>query len=315
MDSSETEGRRKRHPIQVVSRRTGLSPDVLRAWEKRYGVVEPGRSEGGRRLYSDNDIDRLRLLRRASDAGRRISQIAQLSDEDLAVMVEEDEREQVETGASPGEGAAMAAEGYLRAALEAVGGLDNRTLETVLNRAVVTLSAATLIQKVAAPLMRRIGDMWEHGDLEPAHEHLASAVVLRVMGRMIELAERSATDSTLVVSTPANELHEFGALFAAATAATEGWRVTYLGPDLPAEDIALAARNVNARAVALSIVTPKNGGGLEEELRKLRRELPPAVPLFIGGEGAGSFADVIEEIKAVRMSDLEKFSLALAGLA
>jgi DNA-binding transcriptional MerR regulator len=84
----------KRHPIQVVVRRTGLTADVLRAWEKRYGVIEPGRSEGGRRLYSDRDIERLRLLRRATGAGRRISQIAGLATEELAALVKEDEREE-----------------------------------------------------------------------------------------------------------------------------------------------------------------------------------------------------------------------------
>ena len=86
----------KRHPIQIVVRRTGLTADVLRAWERRYTAVEPARSSSGRRLYTDDDIERLRLLKRATDAGRSIGQVATLATDALTAMVRDDEAQEAE---------------------------------------------------------------------------------------------------------------------------------------------------------------------------------------------------------------------------
>jgi DNA-binding transcriptional MerR regulator/methylmalonyl-CoA mutase cobalamin-binding subunit len=305
----------KRHPIQVVVRRTGLTADVLRAWEKRYAVIEPGRSEGGRRLYSDRDIERLRLLRRATGAGRRISQIAGLVTEELTALVKEDEREEAVVAVEPDVETVQAAEIHLRDALVAVAGLDARELEVVLGRAMVTLSAPTFIERVAAPLMRRVGELWSHGDVSPANEHLASAVLLRVVGRMIEAAEPSSSALRLVVATPAHQVHEFGALFAAATAAAEGWRVTYLGRDLPAADIATVARETSADAVALSIVHAPDAAVVESELRELRKQLAVNAPLLIGGAAARSLKKLLDEIEAVQLSSMDELRSILAQLS
>jgi DNA-binding transcriptional MerR regulator/methylmalonyl-CoA mutase cobalamin-binding subunit len=313
--ADERESDRKRHPIQVVARRTGLTADVLRAWEKRYGVVEPGRSEGGRRLYSDADIERLRLLRRASLAGRRIGQIASLSTERLATLVQEDEREEAEVVVRPPRVAASAlAEVHLQASLAALEQLDARELETVLNRAMVTLSAPVLIEQVAGPLLRRVGELWSQGGVRPAHEHLTSAVLLRVLGKVLEATEPSGAARNLVAATPAGQQHEFGALFAAATAASEGWGVTYLGRDLPAEDIAAAATETGAEVVALSIVYPTEQRRMEDELRTLRRRLPPDVPICVGGAGVSSYKRVLDEIGARHLADMEELRSFLSEL-
>ncbi len=305
----------KRHPIQVVVRRTGLTADVLRAWEKRYGVVEPGRSEGGRRLYSDEDIERLRLLRRVTGAGRRISQIAGLATEELAALVEEDEREEAVVAVEPDVESVRAAEVHLRDALSAVRRFDGRELEAVLDRAMVTLSSATFVEQVAGPLMRRVGELWSHGDLSPANEHLASAVLLRVVGKIIEAADAPGSAPSLVVATPVQELHEFGALFAAATAAAEGWRVTYLGRDLPAAFIAAAARETNADAVALSVVHAPDTALVENELRELRGQLAVNAPLLVGGAAVPSLKKVLDEIGAVQLSSMGELRSTLAQLS
>lgn len=315
MVDKRSDAQAKRHPIQVVVRRTGLTADVLRAWEKRYGVIEPGRSEGGRRLYSDDDIERLRLLRRATGAGRRISQIAGLATEELAALVKEDEREEAVVAIEPDVEAVQAAEVHLRDALTAVARLDARELEAVLGRAMVTLSASIFVERVAGPLMRRVGEMWSHGDVSPANEHLASAVLQRVVGKIIEAAEPPSSALSLVVATPAHQMHEFGALFAAATAAAEGWRVTYLGRDLPAVDIAAAARETSADAVALSIVHAPDTAVLESELRELRKQLAVNAPLLVGGAAVPSLRKVLDEIEAVQLSSMDEFRAILAQLS
>ena len=315
MSPNEFDSSRKRHPIQVVARRTGLTVDVLRAWEKRYQVVEPGRSGGGRRLYSDDDIERLRLLRRASRAGRRIGQVSALDTESLASLAREDEREEVEAGPERAAGEATAAELFLKTCLAAMERFDAQALEEALTRALLTLNAQTVIENIAAPLMRRIGDAWSHGDVRPAHEHMASAVLQRVVGKLIEAVQPSAGAPNVVVATPVGQLHEFGALFAAATAAAQGWRVIYLGTDLPAEDIATAVRETGAEAVALSIVYPSEDPEFDGELKELRLSLPPAVPVLVGGAGTQSCKLTLDQIEAVQLTDMEELRKALSDLS
>ncbi len=151
--------------------------------------------------------------------------------------------------------------------------------------------------------------------MRPAHEHLASAVLLRVLGKLVEAAEPSGAAPNLVVATPAGQQHEFGALFAAATAAAEGWRVTYLGSDLPAEDIAAAASETGAEAVALSIVYVTDQRRMEDELRTLRRRLQPDVPILVGGAAIASYKSVLDEIGARQVSDMAELRSALAELS
>ena len=315
MSPESSDNSTKRHPIQVVARRTGLTVDVLRAWEKRYSVVEPGRSEGGRRLYSDDDIERLRLLRRASRAGRRISQVSSLGTEELASLVREDEREEIEAGPEEELGEATVADLFLKTSLAAMERFDSKELEETLNRALLTLNAQIFIDGLAAPLMRKIGDAWSHGDVTPAQEHLASAVLQRVLGRLLEGLQPAVGAPNVVIGTPAGQGHEFGALFAAATAGALGWKVTYLGANLPAEDIATAVRDTGADAVTLSIVYPTEDTELlEDELKELRLALPPAVPVLVGVAGMVSCKTALDEIEAIQLTDMVELTKALSDL-
>ena len=136
----------------------------------------------------------------------------------------------------------------LDASLEAVERLDAARLEEILTQAAVELSQPVLIEQVIVPLMYRIGDRWHEGTLRVAHEHLASAVVRTSLGSLSRGFGPSPSDPALVVATPSGQLHELGALVVATTAASNGWHVTYLGPSLPAEDIAAAAHQSRARA-------------------------------------------------------------------
>jgi methanogenic corrinoid protein MtbC1 len=173
-----------------------------------------------------------------------------------------------------------------------------------------------LIDGVVAPLLEQIGERWSHGRLRPAHEHLASAIVVRILGEVIEGAEPSAPGPSLVVATPPGQLHEFGALFVAVTAVSEEWRVTYLGRDLPGADIAAAANETDADAVALSIVfTATPATELERELVALRNGLSAKLPIFAGGAAAASYSAALEAIDAERLEDLDELRIALRGLS
>ena len=312
-DSTDQE---PRHPIRVVSERTGLSPDVLRAWEKRYTAVSPPRRDGaGQRLYSDSDVERLRLLRRVTQAGRAIGHVADLTNAELLRLAREDEEQRASTlptVAVRQEGKAAAS--YLERALAEARALEAQGLETVLRRALVALGAEAFIDEVAVPFLRALGSSWEEGKLTVAHEHLASAVMGSVLGMVTDVVDADS-GGMVVVATPARQRHELGALLAAATAATAGWRVTYLGADLPADDIAAAARQRNAAAVALSVVYPTDTEALAEEMRQLRKGLPPQVEIIAGGEGARRLGSVLQEAGVTYLPSLGDFRRALVRLS
>jgi len=303
----------KRHPIQVVARRTGLSADVLRAWEKRYGILKPARSEGGRRLYSDDDIEYLRLLRRATGAGRNVGQLVELSHAALEAVVREDEAAAVATPSAGRE--AAPADAAVTRAMEAMTALDGRTLESVLRRAMIESEAAGFLDLIVVPLLVRIGNQWREGQVSPAHEHLASRVIRAILDDFTATFVPRADAPRLISATPQGQRHEFGAMLVAATAAAAGWRVTHLGADLPAAAIADAARQTDAAVVALSIVHPADDPLLPAELRALRAALAPDVVLVIGGAGAGSYGRVLRETRATLVADLAGLRSTLMSLA
>lgn len=271
-----------RHPIRVVSKRTGLTPALLRAWEKRYGVVSPGRTDGGQRLYSDEDVHRLSLLNRAVEEGRSISQVSELSVEELEELVREDRTERVAPQV-PEPLRNLSVGALLDQAEAAVQDMDALQLEKILSRGAMALPVAVLTDDVLVPLLARIGSEWQSGTLGPAQEHLASRVIRRILDWLLETVSVDEDAPVIVTATPAGEIHEFGALLSAVAAATEGWRGVFLGPDLPAGEIAAASIRLGARVVAVSVVDPAMAGRWPAEVEDLRGRLPPSVALFVGG--------------------------------
>jgi DNA-binding transcriptional MerR regulator len=300
----------KRHPIQVVSRRAGLSAHVLRAWEKRYGAVVPERSGGGRRLYSDHDIERLRLMRSAIAVGRRIGDIANLPLADLRALVAEDRDEEPAAAAiaAPLEQARHTVE----TALAAILALDGPALRLALSRALIALSPGVFIDEVATPVLHQVGARWARDELTSGNEHLATTVFRGLLGEVVETLQPGPAGPVVVVATPAGQRHELGAMLAAMSAALEGWRVVFLGGDLPARDIAQAARARGARAVALSVTTPDDGASAEVE--GLRDALDWDVPILLGGQGVDTLrADERRHIHV--LADLKAFAACLRRFA
>ena len=282
------------HAIRVVTRRTGLSAHVIRVWERRYGAVEPVRTPTNRRLYTDADIERLRLLHMATKAGHSIGRIATLPDERLAELIRQDSPKRLEAGekqaAEPGD--------YVVAAMAAIERLDAAGLEAQLARAATDMSRNALMETVIDPLMDQIGTSWERGTLRIADEHMASAIVRAFLGSIHDLRRMATSGPGIVVTTPSGQVHEIGAMMVAIVAAAAGWRAVYLGPDLPADEISGAARRHGARVVALSIVFPFADPQLSRELSRLRAGLDDDVAIFVGGRASDSYAEPLREIGA-----------------
>lgn len=307
-------GRDSGHPIQVVSRRTGLGADVIRMWERRYRAVEPRRDSAGRRIYSDTDIQRLLLLRRATEGGRRIGDVARLQPPELERLVAEDTIHH--PGVTVPVVGARGASGadHLQMCLAAVRSVSPADLEAALQRAAVALSTPALLDQVLAPLIREIGERCRVGDMRASQEHAATAVLRTFLAQLATGYRVPERAPVLIVATPAGQRHELGALMAALSAAAEGWRVIYLGPDLPADEIAYAALETRAPAVALSIVYPPDDPRMPDELRRLRRALPENVALFVGGLSAGGYESVLKEIAVEPTADLYEFRRRLGQL-
>lgn len=291
-------------PIRVVARRVGLTPHVIRAWERRYRVVSPQRSATNRRTYTEADIRRLSLLRQAAATGHNISQIAHLPDEELMKLIAADRSGPAVAASSWMPTTSTKPAEIVSECWAAIAKLEDQRLDNLLAHAAVVLPLPVLLTEVVAALMEQVGEHWQRGTLRVAQEHLATTVVRDFLGNLHNTRRAGATGPCVVVSTPAGALHEIGALLAVVTAADVGWQTRYLGPSLPAEEIASAADGSHACAVALSIIHPPNHPALIRELHCLRRCLAPTVNVLVGGRAAVSYAPVLREIGAVLIRDL-----------
>lgn len=296
------------YPIKWVVQRTGLSPHVLRVWERRYGAVSPARTESNRRMYSAAELHRLELLAKLTGAGHGIGQIANLPDEDLESMVAGIPRERATVGPAVG-GAAV--EALLQKTWVAVKAMDLELLRDLLERAGVELGDSALTEQLMVPLIEKIGRGWENGELSIAEEHAASAVIQEVLFLNSRPYAESSSAPGIVIATPVGQLHELGAALVSSIARRRGWKVTYLGASVPAEEIARAVARTHSLAVGLSIVYPPDDPLLPDDLRRLKRLLPAHVGLLLGGRSAVAYDQLAEEIGAVIPKDLEGFKAGL----
>jgi DNA-binding transcriptional MerR regulator/methylmalonyl-CoA mutase cobalamin-binding subunit len=290
------------HPIQVVSRLTGLSMHVIRIWEQRYRAVEPQRTPTNRRLYAQSDVERLNLLREVTQAGYKISQVAQLPMAELSKLATESAAGTSRASQPVTETSTPAS--FLDECVVAIKALDATALEAVLKRAATVLGALGSLQRLVAPLSQVLGDLWRDGAITAAHEHFATAVIRVALGNAAKPFGVPEHAPLLVVATPAGQVHELGALLVAATAVNFGWRVTYLGGNLPAAELAGAAQLSQARAVALSLVYPEDDPQLEGELERLRDLLPSETALLAGGRAMPAYRDALEKTGAVCIENL-----------
>ena len=299
------------HTIQAVSRRTGLSAHVIRIWEKRYGTVAPERTGTNRRLYSDEQIARLTLLRQITQAGQSISSMATLP----LARLQQIAADSAATATPPRTGQSETGPNlFLQACLEAVRALDATALDTALRQAELALGNQGMLQRVAAPLAQTIGTLWREGAITAAHEHFASAVLRHWLAQSAKAYAASPEAPLLIVATPSGQLHELGALLAAAAAANLGWRILYLGASLPAAEIAGTARQQKARAVALSLVYPEDDPNLEGELVRLRELLPSEIRLIAGGRALPCHHAALVRLGILTVDDLAQFGVALDSL-
>lgn len=249
-----------------------VSPELLRAWERRYGLLEPMRSVGGFRLYSEADEKRVRVMQRHLGRGLSAAQAAEAAQTAEAAEVMPSDANSQAVPPLP-ESRAM-----LLAALESY---DEATAHAVFDRLLAAFAADTVLSDVLLPLLRSLGDRWEAGEVTIAQEHFASNLL---RGRLLGLARGwgRGAGPVAVLASPPGEQHDLPLLIFGIALRESGWRIAFLGANTPIATIEHAAESLDASAVILSAVTPERLDGVEDELTALNTRRPVA----LGGAGA-----------------------------
>lgn len=269
-----------RYPIRIVAERTGLTPAAIRAWERRYAIVAPSRSDGAQRLYSDADVERLRLVTRLSAEGYSLADLARRSTAVLA-RLSKDAAPSARVVESSSQRRPV-----IDRLIDSTRKLNPAALRSELTQAVLDLGPVPAMDEIISPFLVRVGEAWACGDVSVAQEHVASSVVRDVLGWLLQSAVPSAEAPTLIATTIAGEGHEFGAMMAAVVAAVAGWRVLYLGANTPADELGQAARASHARAIVVGIVGKEASDAVRSEATALRKAVGSRTRIVAGGPTA-----------------------------
>ncbi len=266
------------YPITAVSRLTGIPLDTLRAWERRYQVVTPKRSDRGR-VYTEKQVKRLMLLRQAVESGHAIGQVAQFQDQSLRELLD---RASSLTQTRP-VARNLISEDLLAPVLRAIERYDYALADRELVRLSTAIaSPRNLVHEVALPLMRTIGERWHHGKCSIAQEHMLSSLLSALLSSFIRTYTPSDPPAWGLFATPRDERHGFPNLAAAMLTAAGGLGVIHLGTDLPKEDIVLASRKSAASALLLSVSKTPDAELLDDILH-IARKAPKSTALWLGG--------------------------------
>ncbi len=256
--------------IGELSRRTGVAPELLRAWERRYGLLSPTRSEGGFRLYSESDERRVELMSRSLRSGLAAAEAArralQGSDEGNAQHGGVAQPE-LEDGVS-----------RLRSTLDA---FDETGAQRALDDLLSAFTVETVLAAVILPYLSELGERWASGDATVAQEHFASSII---RGRLLALGRGwgSGDGARAVVACAPGELHDLGLIAFALALSRRGWRITFLGPDTPVKDIVETADRLKPDLVVVSASAKRRLTPLLDTLTKLNESTRVA----IAGPGA-----------------------------
>jgi methanogenic corrinoid protein MtbC1 len=287
--------------IGALSRATGIAVETLRTWESRYGFPVPERKPSGHRVYPVSAVPRLRRVAQALSLGHRAGQVVGVSEEALGRLLET-------SAAAPLAPPAAAATAFapaedLAGQLRLVKAFDGDRLTRSFLADWARMGPVEFLESGIAPLVRAVGEAWEQNDLEVRHEHFVSERIGDLLRSLRMPLEERAAGPLVAFATLPGEAHGLGLQMAALVLAAAGCRVLYLGTEVPIPQIAALARDLSARAVAVSVSTATKGAASAAALRRLREALPRRVLLVAGGEGAPASRPGIDAVPSLRELD------------
>lgn len=284
-----------KHRIHRVAKLTGLSKDVIRVWERRYGLVTPSRSSNRYREYSDDDVALLRFVKAQMDQGATIGGLATEGREALLsrmrlatpFIVEEQKPH----------------EHLLDELIGLLDPIDKAGFERKLNGAVAIIPFEEAVQRILLPLQRRIGELWHEGRISTAIEHYVTKLLQQKLFSVMNQLPVNEFGPRVLIACLEGETHEIGAQAVAYIAATRGCQVYYLGPNLPISDLMAFCEKISPDLVLLSITEAKTEAVMLQQLKELE-QLATRWPVAVGGQGADTLRDLLRESKVELLEDL-----------
>ncbi|WP_163990091.1 MerR family transcriptional regulator [Pyxidicoccus caerfyrddinensis] len=283
--------------IHIAAELSGVRVELIRAWERRYGVLNPQRTPSGYRVYTDRDVALLRRLKKLTDEGVAISEAAKLLPQLRAELG-------AESPAVTSSGQGTSVNAWLEAALAAADAYDQARVSAVVDEVLAALPPLRAFDDVLAPLQREVGERWHAGQLSVAQEHLVTQVVRARVVSLLHAAPNSGRKHAVLACFP-DEEHELGLLGVALRLRHSGVRVTLLGQRMPAVDLGRAVAELRPDFVGLSAVNNKGAAVFQDTLSRLVEALPPGVPLWLGGPAAQAWPEVSLRLGVHVFSDEE----------
>ena len=292
------------YSIKTISNMTGVPPETLRTWERRFDFLAPARDSRGQRVYSDDDVTRVGLIASLANAGHPIRRLAALEIAELRdlgsqrtrIVRKPEEQKLVEDLA------------------HAIGDLDLRRFRFLIGYALSLQSPVETVEHILAPTWRTIGELWENKSINVGVEHALSSIFKEELFAAIRTLHLAAHGPTIVFTTPSGELHEIGLLMGCYIAAAEGFECQYWGPNLPADDLVESLSGVGARALVISIVHRGTNDHLIEELNIIADRLPKSVAFWIGASSAVAKSLQPLPSRAMHFDRFEPFQQCLRAL-
>jgi len=278
----QTEQHKGLFPIGTVSSVTGVNSVTLRAWERRYGLITPTRTESGHRLYSESDIERIKLILELLDEGIAISRVK----EALRIAKEE----------TKSTAKASHWDRYLEQLLDGVYRFDENTLDAVYNEAMSLYPVDMVTKQLLLPLLEKLGQRWMHSATGVAEEHFFSSFMRNKLGARFHHRNQQNRGPQLIAACLPGEHHEFGLLLFSLTAHARGYRLILLGSDMPLAQLAEVARRSKSDGIILSGSVETDAVLLYSKLKQLVQE--SKVPVWVGGKTSEKLREEIESAGA-----------------
>lgn len=279
---------------------TGMSPALLRAWEARYGIVTPERTESGYRLYSDQDVALFLGAQRMVRQGLAPMQVARLPRNKLLEAgglspLTSPTTMDSTNGRSYGE--------LIERVLLAIANFDSERAHELIALPLLLMKPEAACRKFLVPLLTEIGERWHRRELSVAGEHFGTSLVRNKLIVLLDTLRARNVTRRVLCACPPGELHEVGLLIFAVEAATQGFEPIYLGANVPLADLGLATQQARPDLVATSLVNLRESEALRQLLGDMKTAVGPGCPLLIGGRGLHGHDQVVVESGCVRIPE------------
>ncbi|MBC7838728.1 MAG: MerR family transcriptional regulator, partial [Nitrospiraceae bacterium] len=269
--------------------------DVIRVWERRYGLVKPSRSSNRYREYSDEEVALLRFVKAQMEQGATIGSLAAEGHDPLVA------RMRIATPVSAED--QKPHERLLDDLVGSLDPLDTAGFERRLNGAVAVIPFEEAVQRILLPLQRRVGELWHQGRLNIAVEHYVTKIIQQKLFSVMNQLSVNEFGPRILIACPEGETHEIGAQAVAYIAATRGCHVYYLGPNLPNSDLVIFGETITPDLILLSLTEVKSEASALQQLKELEL-LATRWPVAVGGQGARAIGDRLRDTKVELLDDL-----------